>query len=116
MPKTVSMPLAASSATMYCPMDWCSSLMRRKYMKVSPLVQRISGEGADAWLTHYEASAARDRGEDVIILSVGDPDLDTPPAVVEKAVERLRAGDTHYSPAAGRPSVRQAIAAYHSQR
>ena len=85
-------------------------------MKFSPLVQRISGEGADAWLTHYAASAARDRGEDVIILSVGDPDLDTPPAIVEKAVERLRAGDTHYSPAAGRPSVRQAIAAYHSQR
>ncbi|MBS0420780.1 MAG: pyridoxal phosphate-dependent aminotransferase [Proteobacteria bacterium] len=85
-------------------------------MKFSPLVQRITGEGADAWLTHYEASAARDRGEDVIILSVGDPDLDTPPAVVEKAIERLRAGDTHYSPAAGRRSVRQAIAAYHSQR
>jgi octopine/nopaline transport system ATP-binding protein len=85
-------------------------------MKFSPLVQRISGEGADAWLTHYEATAARDRGEDVIILSVGDPDLDTPPAVVEKAVEQLRAGDTHYSPAAGRRSVRQAIATHHSKR
>lgn len=85
-------------------------------MKFSPLVQRISGEGADAWLTHYEASAARDRGEDVIILSVGDPDLDTPAIVVDKAVERLRAGDTHYSPAAGRLAVREAIAAHHSQR
>lgn len=85
-------------------------------MKFSPLVQRISGEGADAWLTHYEATAARDRGEDVIILSVGDPDLDTPAAVVEKAIERLRAGDTHYSPAAGRHAVRAAIAAHHSQR
>jgi len=85
-------------------------------MKFSPLVQRISGEGADAWLTHYEASAARDRGEDVIILSVGDPDLDTPPLVVEKAIERLRAGDTHYSPASGRHAVREAIAAAHSKR
>jgi len=85
-------------------------------MKFSPLVQRISGEGADAWLTHYEASAARDRGEDVIILSVGDPDLDTPAAVVDKAIERLRAGDTHYSPACGRLAVREAIAASHSKR
>jgi len=85
-------------------------------MKFSPLVQRISGEGADAWLTHYEASAARDRGEDVIILSVGDPDLDTPAAVVDKAIERLRAGDTHYSPASGRLAVREAIAAHHSKR
>lgn len=85
-------------------------------MKFSSLVERISGEGADAWLTHYEATAARDRGADVIILSVGDPDLDTPPAVVERAIERLRAGDTHYSPAAGRHHLREAIAASHMQR
>lgn len=85
-------------------------------MKFSPLVGRISGEGADAWLTHYDASAARDRGEDVIILSVGDPDLETPAPIVEKLIERLHAGDTHYSPAAGRTSVRQAIAAAHTAR
>jgi octopine/nopaline transport system ATP-binding protein len=85
-------------------------------MKFSPLVERISGEGADAWLTHYDASAARDRGEDVIILSVGDPDLDTPPAVVAKAIERIQAGDTHYCPAAGRRALREAIAASHTKR
>jgi aspartate/methionine/tyrosine aminotransferase len=85
-------------------------------MKLSPLVERISGEGADAWLTHYEASAARDRGEDVIILSVGDPDLETPAPVVAKLIERLQAGDTHYCPAAGRTTVRQAIAAAHERR
>ena len=85
-------------------------------MKFSPLVKRISGEGADAWLTHYDASAARDRGEDVIILSVGDPDLETPPPVLAKAIERLQAGDTHYCPAAGRRTVREAIAASHSKR
>src|SRR2546423_2295418 len=85
-------------------------------MKFSPLVNRISGEGADAWLTHYAALAARDRGEDVIILSVGDPDLDTPPAVVAKAIERLQAGDTHYCPAPGRRTVREAIAAAHTKR
>jgi aspartate/methionine/tyrosine aminotransferase len=85
-------------------------------MKFSPFVKRISGEGADAWLTHYAASAARDRGEDVIILSVGDPDLETPPAVIAKAIERLQAGDTHYCPAAGRRTVREAIAASHQKR
>jgi aspartate/methionine/tyrosine aminotransferase len=85
-------------------------------MKFSPLVKRISGEGSDAWVTHYDATAARDRGEDVIILSVGDPDLDTPAPVVARAIERLHAGDTHYSPAAGRPAVRAAIAAGHERR
>jgi aspartate/methionine/tyrosine aminotransferase len=85
-------------------------------MKFSPFVERISGEGADAWLTHYAAATARDEGEDVIILSVGDPDLETPQAVVNTAIERIRAGDTHYCPAAGRVQLREAIAAFHKGR
>ncbi len=85
-------------------------------MKFSALVERISGEGADAWLTHYEARADADRGLDVVILSVGDPDIDTPPAVVERAIQALHAGDTHYTPAGGREPLRRAIAALHASR
>ena len=62
------------------------------------------------------ASAARGRGEDVIILSVGDPDLDTPQPVLERAIEALRAGDTHYTAVAGREPLREAIAAAHRRR
>jgi aspartate/methionine/tyrosine aminotransferase len=85
-------------------------------MKFSNLVKRISGEGADAWRTHYEAAAARERGEDVIILSIGDPDINAPDAVIERAVERLRSGDTHYTPARGRDALREAVAKAHTQR
>jgi arginine:pyruvate transaminase len=85
-------------------------------MRYSSLVERIAGEGADAWVIHYAARAALERGEDVIMLSVGDPDLDTPAPVLEKAIERLRSGDTHYTPATGRQHLREAIAAAHSAR
>jgi arginine:pyruvate transaminase len=85
-------------------------------MKFSDLVKRISGEGADAWLTHYEAAAARERGEDVIILSIGDPDISAPEPVIERAVAQLRSGDTHYTPASGRAVLREAIARAHTQR
>lgn len=85
-------------------------------MKFSTLVERIAGDGADAWITHYEARAARDRGEDVILLSAGDPDLDTPDPVRERAIERIRAGDTHYTPTTGRQHLREAIAALHATR
>lgn len=85
-------------------------------MRFSSLVQRIGGEGADAWHTHYEAVAARESGRDVIILSVGDPDLDTPAPVIERAIAQLRGGDTHYVAAAGRLSVRAAIARAHAAR
>ena len=85
-------------------------------MKFAALVDRISGEGADAWITHYDAKAARERGEDVIVLSVGDPDLEAPGPVVERAVECLRSGDTHYTPASGRHALREAIAEAHAAR
>jgi aspartate/methionine/tyrosine aminotransferase len=85
-------------------------------MKFSQLVDRIAGDGSDAWDIHYEAASARERGEDVILLSVGDPDLDTPAPVLERAIERLRAGDTHYTPAPGRRALRAAIASAHRAR
>src|SRR5476649_1348207 len=80
------------------------------------LVSRVAGEGADAWDTHYEALAARERGEDVVILSVGDPDIDTPAPIIDRAVEALRGGDTHYAPLAGREPLRAAIANLHHAR
>ena len=82
----------------------------------SGLVSRVAGEGADAWDTHNEALAARERGEDVVILSVGDPDIDTPAPIVDRAVEALRRGDTHYAPLAGREPLRAAIAKLHHSR
>src|ERR1700682_967657 len=88
----------------------------REKMQYSPLVKRIAGDGADAWLIHYEARAAHERDEDVILLSVGDPDLETPAPVLERAIERLRGGDTHYTPATGRQHLREAIAASHRAR
>jgi aspartate/methionine/tyrosine aminotransferase len=84
--------------------------------RFSPLVDWIAEEGSDAWALHWEARAALARGEDVIILSVGDPDLDTPPAVVEAAVKALRSGDTHYTESIGRPGLRDAVAAMHAAR
>jgi arginine:pyruvate transaminase len=85
-------------------------------MRYSNLVERIAGDGADAWKIHYAASTAKARGEKVVILSVGDPELDTPQPVIERAVERLRGGDTHYTAVAGREALRAAIAVAHSRR
>src|SRR5439155_19864689 len=81
-----------------------------KNVNYSALVHRIGGHGADAWLTHYAAVAARERGEDVLILSVGDPDLETPAPVIERAVAQLRGGDTKYVPDAGRAALRGDLA------
>jgi len=85
-------------------------------MKISPLVDRVKGESVAAWTIHYQAREAQLRGEDVIVLSIGDPDLETPAPVLERAIEALRAGDIRYTPAAGRSSLREAIAQAHTRR
>ena len=85
-------------------------------MKFSPLVDRVKGESVAAWTIHYQAREAQLRGEDVIVLSIGDPDLETPAPVLERAIETLRAGDIRYTPAAGRLSLREAIAQAHVRR
>lgn len=83
-------------------------------MQYSNLVQRIGG-GVDAWKIHSQALAAAARGEDVIVLSVGDPEFAAPASVTEAAVHALRSGDTH-STIAGRTALRQRIAHQHSRQ
>lgn len=80
-------------------------------MRYSSFVERISGDSVSAWDIHYAAVDARGRGEDVIVLSVGDPDFATDKAICDAAVHALRAGDTHYTHVLGRPLLREAIAA-----
>ncbi len=56
------------------------------------------------------AQQLRAEGRDVIDLSAGEPDFDTPERIVEKAVEGIRAGATRYTPSPGLPALRKAIA------
>ena len=57
-------------------------------------------------------AAARD---DVIDLSVGDPNFATPLPIVEAATERAKKGHTHYTAAMGMPELREAIAEYYQK-
>ena len=85
-------------------------------MRYSALTERVRGDAADAWDLHYEAKQARGRGEDVIVLSVGDPDFATPQGIVDKAFEAIQEGDTHYTSIAGHEELREVIAARHRER
>lgn len=48
-------------------------------------------------------------GRDVISLSVGEPDFDTPDNVKEAAIAAIRRGETKYTPVSGIPQLREAI-------
>ena len=85
-------------------------------MKYSELTQRVRGEGADVWDSHYAAAADKAAGEDVIILSVGDPDLATPDSVIDAATTAMKNGDTHYTSIAGSKELRSTIAERHQNK
>lgn len=55
----------------------------------------------------------RETGVDIIHLEVGEPDFDTPPAIVEAATRALRDGQTHYTHSLGLLELREAIAAWY---
>src|ERR1043166_7562407 len=60
---------------------------------------------------------ARRRGEDVIDLSMGNPDGPTPPHIVDKLVEAAQRQDTHgYSVSKGIPRLRRAIGTWYQRR
>ena len=55
------------------------------------------------------------RGEDVVLLSIGDPDFRTPEPIIDNAVSHLRVGRTHYSTPLGELNLRRAVADYETR-
>ncbi len=61
--------------------------------------------------------AARRRGDDIIDMSMGNPDGATPAHIVEKLVEAVKRPDTHgYSASKGIPRLRRAITHWYKSR
>lgn len=85
-------------------------------MRFSDLTQRIAGDGAAAWDIHYRAIALQEQGHDILLLSVGDPDFDTPAPIVQAAIDSLLTGNTHYAEVRGKRALRESIARRHQQR
>ncbi|WP_025031113.1 LL-diaminopimelate aminotransferase [Nitratireductor aquibiodomus] len=62
-------------------------------------------------------ASARSRGADIIDLGMGNPDLPTPQAIVDKLCDVVRDPRTHrYSSSRGIPGLRRAQAAYYERR
>ena len=84
-------------------------------MQYSKLTHRLNSSVSDAWKTHDKAINLKQRGEDVVVLSIGDPDFRTPDPIIDNAVSHMRVGRTHYSPALGELNLRRAVADYETR-
>jgi aspartate aminotransferase len=57
-----------------------------------------------------KARDLKNAGRDVISLSTGEPDFDTPDNIKQAAIKAIERGETKYTPVAGIPPLREAIA------
>lgn len=84
-------------------------------MKKFPRIERLPPYVFN--ITAELKMAARRRGEDIIDMSMGNPDGATPPHIVEKLVEASERPTTHgYSVSKGIPRLRKAIADWYQRR
>ena len=77
---------------------------------LSPLAARVHVGAARPGASTRGRSRGVRAGDDVIVLSIGDPDFDTPAPIVDAAVASLRGGRTHYTAARGERELLAAIA------
>ena len=76
------------------------------------IAQALSRVQPSAILTvTQKARDLKAEGLDVISLSVGEPDFDTPDNIKEAAIAAIKRGETKYPPVLGIPPLRAAIAA-----
>lgn len=76
-------------------------------MKIS---NRLNALSVSATLAMTQKSRdLAEQGIDVINLSIGEPDFDTPEFIKEAAIQAINENWTHYPPVPGYPSLRKAI-------
>jgi arginine:pyruvate transaminase len=85
-------------------------------MRFASVTDRLAGLGGAKWAVHARARAMKAAGEDIIELTIGEPDVPTPEVFLDAASAAMRAGRTGYSNGRGEPAVVAALAARYSAR
>ena len=85
-------------------------------MRYAPVTERLQGLGSAKWAVHALARRMKAAGEPVIELTIGEPDVPTPDALMTAATDAMRRGRTGYSNGRGEPALLDALARRYSER
>ena len=66
-------------------------------MRYAPITDRLHGLGGAKWEIHRLARQMMAAGQDVIALTIGEPDVPCPAGLIDVADRAMRAGRTGYS-------------------
>jgi arginine:pyruvate transaminase len=85
-------------------------------MRFAPVTERLAGLGGAKWAVHARARALKAEGHDIIELTIGEPDVATPPALLQAAAEAMLQGRMGYSNGRGEPGLLSALADRYTAR
>lgn len=89
---------------------------KERPMRFAPVTDRLAGLGSEKWDIHIRARKMKAAGEAVIELTIGEPDVATPPALLAAATTAMQAGRMGYSNGRGEPALLRALAARYTAR
>ncbi len=79
-------------------------------MKTTSVTERLAGLGGAKWGVHLKARDLIKAGADIVEMTIGEPDVPVPAALVEATVTSLRAQRTGYSNGRGEAGLLDALA------
>ncbi|TMV37165.1 aminotransferase class I/II-fold pyridoxal phosphate-dependent enzyme, partial [Thioclava sp. BHET1] len=77
---------------------------------------RLSDLGGNKWAVHAAARARHMAGEDIIELTIGEPDIPVAPGLVDICIDAMRAGRTRYSNGRGEAGLVAALVDHYRAR
>ncbi|OHV84881.1 pyridoxal phosphate-dependent aminotransferase [Rhizobium sp. LCM 4573] len=85
-------------------------------MRYASITDRLAHLGSGRWAVHLAARRMKAAGEDIIELTIGEPDIAPDRALLDEAARAMYAGRTRYSNGRGEPSVLDALVEKYSKR
>lgn len=85
-------------------------------MRYAAVTDRLKSLGSAKWDLHIRARALQAAGREVIELTIGEPDVPTPPALIAAAARAMAGGRTGYSNGRGEPALVAALARRYAAR
>ncbi|AUQ64738.1 pyridoxal phosphate-dependent aminotransferase [Phaeobacter inhibens] len=83
-------------------------------MRMTDVTRRLAGLGGAKWEVHLTAREMIAAGADIIEMTIGEPDVPTPEALMQTAGAAMMAGRTGYSDGRGEANLRQTLAERYS--
>lgn len=85
-------------------------------MHYAAITERLSNAGSHKWAVHIRAREMKAAGDNIIELTIGEPDIPTPTDMIDEATRAMHAGRTRYTSGRGEPSILAALANKYSKR